>query len=366
MDPPSADAFTIGLLYVKTLEMMAIGAMLDDRYKSIPVAYGDVNEYTLGRIGVHNVVIVGPARGEQGTVATAQFVTTIRLTFPNVTIGLLIGIGGGIPRPPKYAVRLGDVVVGAPEEGPAVIQYDLGKRTVDGFEVTRSVAGPPALLRKVVNKIIGAMSWQTEEHDILKPHLDRFSLYPRLSREYQRPSVPDRLFQSTFLHKESTECASHDEQFEQVRPLPNSEHIGIHYGTILSGNTLMKSSEDRDLLSQKHKDALCFEMEAAGLMDVFPCLVIRGISDYSDSHKNDAWQNYAAATAAAYAREFLLNMSEQTPRAPELSKLAKDSSSALTDAEKSHERSVFSNSSNNSGVQVVHYTGSMKNIFGMR
>jgi hypothetical protein len=50
---------------------------------------------------------------------------------------------------------------------------------------------------------------------------------------------------------------------------------------------------------------MCFEMEAAGLMDTFPCLVIRGISDYADSHKNKEWQEYAAAAAAAYAKELL-------------------------------------------------------------
>ena len=48
-----------------------------------------------------------------------------------------------------------------------------------------------------------------------------------------------------------------------------------------------------------------FEMEAAGLMNNFPCLVIRGICDYADSHKNDRWQPYAAATAAAYAKNLL-------------------------------------------------------------
>jgi nucleoside phosphorylase len=32
---------------------------------------------------------------------------------------------------------------------------------------------------------------------------------------------------------------------------------------------------------------VCIEMEAAGLMDWFPCLVIRGIYDYADLYKND-------------------------------------------------------------------------------
>ena len=47
-------------------------------------------------------------------------------------------------------------------------------------------------------------------------------------------------------------------------------------------------------------------MEAAGLMNSFSCLVIRGICDYADSHKNKRWQSYASGTAAAYAKELLL------------------------------------------------------------
>jgi nucleoside phosphorylase len=78
----------------------------------------------------------------------------------------------------------------------------------------------------------------------------------------------------------------------------------IHYGTIASGNQVMKDAGARDRLAQKH-GIICFEMEAAGLMDVLPCLVIRGICDYADSHKNKKWQGYAAIAAAAYAKELL-------------------------------------------------------------
>jgi superfamily II DNA or RNA helicase len=46
-------------------------------------------------------------------------------------------------------------------------------------------------------------------------------------------------------------------------------------------------------------------MEAAGLMDQLPCLVVRGICDYCDSHKSKEWQGYAALTAAAYAKTLL-------------------------------------------------------------
>ena len=50
---------------------------------------------------------------------------------------------------------------------------------------------------------------------------------------------------------------------------------------------------------------MCFEMEAAGLMNEFPCLVIRGISNYFDTHKNKEWKPYVAAAGAAYAKEVI-------------------------------------------------------------
>jgi hypothetical protein len=79
----------------------------------------------------------------------------------------------------------------------------------------------------------------------------------------------------------------------------------VHYGTIASGNQVMRDAAERDRISTELNGVLCFEMEAAGLMNKFPCLVIRGIYDYANSHKNKRWQAYAAGTAAAYAKELL-------------------------------------------------------------
>jgi len=67
----------------------------------------------------------------------------------------------------------------------------------------------------------------------------------------------------------------------------------------------MRDAAERDRVSAELGGVLCFEMEAAGLMNSFPCLVIRGICDYADSHKNKRWQAYAAGTAAACAKEVL-------------------------------------------------------------
>lgn len=91
---------------------------------------------------------------------------------------------------------------------------------------------------------------------------------------------------------------------------PKTTNIGFHYGLIASGNQVIKDALVRnklydDLCKDLNAEVLCVEMEAAGLMNDFPCLVIRGICDYADSHKNDAWQDYAACVAAAFAKALL-------------------------------------------------------------
>ena len=80
----------------------------------------------------------------------------------------------------------------------------------------------------------------------------------------------------------------------------------VHYGLIASGNQVIEDAAFRDEINRRlGGKVLCFEMEAAGLMNDFPCIVIRGICDYADSHKNKHWQEHAAAVAAAFAKELL-------------------------------------------------------------
>ena len=107
---------------------------------------------------------------------------------------------------------------------------------------------------------------------------------------------------------DKTSCDCCDVAKTVTREERESESFTVHYGTIASGNQVMRDGKTRDAISSEFGGALCFEMEAAGLMNSFPCLVVRGICDYADSHKNKRWQPYAAATAAAYAKELLLVM----------------------------------------------------------
>jgi len=113
---------------------------------------------------------------------------------------------------------------------------------------------------------------------------------------------PDVLFESTYDHIEGPTC----DQCSRDRAVARAVHeVTVHYDTIASGNQVIKDGVTRDKISSELGGILCFEMEAAGLMNSFPCLVVRGICDYADSHKNKRWQPYAAATTAACAKELL-------------------------------------------------------------
>ncbi len=115
----------------------------------------------------------------------------------------------------------------------------------------------------------------------------------------------DRLFRSEYSHAEGRTCSGCDASQEVERDERDTTDPEIHYGLIASGNAVIKDAAERAEVLRRLGDCLCVETEAAGLMNNFPCLVVRGICDYADAHKNDQWQPYAAAAAAAYSKELL-------------------------------------------------------------
>lgn len=83
--------------------------------------------YTLGRVGKHNVVLTVLPSGEYGTSSAASMASDMLRSFPNIKIGLVVGIGGGVPSQTND-IRLGDVVVSAPRHRKGgVLQYDFRK-----------------------------------------------------------------------------------------------------------------------------------------------------------------------------------------------------------------------------------------------
>ncbi|RYP54743.1 hypothetical protein DL768_000567 [Monosporascus sp. mg162] len=278
--------------------MAAAVAMLDETHDgNPPKTHNDINTYTLGCIGLHNVVIACLPTNGYGTNNAAAVAAHMNASFPYLRVRLMVGIGGGVPG--ELDIRLGDVVV-----GKAVVQYDLGKTIQDGrFQRTSNLQSPPPSLMTAVAKLQSKhMSKPSKISAILSEMLEQ---YPPMSNYTDRNLLEDYLFDSSYDHnKQFTSCKNCDRSKLLERPNRVNKEPKIHYGIIASANRVMKHGKTRDQTAREF-NVLCFEMEAAGLIGHFPCLVIRGICDYSDSHKNKQWQEYAAATAAAYAKELL-------------------------------------------------------------
>ncbi|KAJ5387275.1 hypothetical protein N7509_009816 [Penicillium cosmopolitanum] len=273
--------------------MAAARAVLDNIHESLPALTDDSNTYVLGDIQRHNVVIACLPTDQYGIVNAANVATNIKRTFPAIRVGLMVGIGGGVPS--KVDVRLGDIVVGT-----RVMQVDLGKIIHGDQELERTA------IPRIPHQLLGtAVTTLRAKHE-LEPSRIPSILQQKLEEYgYGCPSSPDRLFQANYHHKvPEANCDKCDDSKLVLRSARVSTDPFIHYGAIASGSQVIKNSVFRDEAARQF-NVICFEMEAAGLMDIIPCLPIRGICDYSDSHKSKEWQRYAAATAAAYARELL-------------------------------------------------------------
>ena len=284
--------------------MAAARAMLDDIHDDLPSQATDSNTYTLGSIKEHNVVIACLPNAQYGTNNAANVLTHLIRTFQSIRLCLMVGIGGGVPS--QADIRLGDIVVGT-----RVMQYDLGKIVEDG-QIQRT--STPRFPQQPLGTLVSTIRAKHELGPGQIPSILREKLggHP----EYSRPCSPDRLFQAAYNHGSRTPDCDGCEQSKLVpRNRRMSDDPVIHYGAIASGNQVMRNGVARDDVARRLNDVLCFEMEAAGLMDILPCLPIRGICDYSDSHKNKEWQRYAAATAAAYARELLELLPKAHPNA---------------------------------------------------
>jgi nucleoside phosphorylase len=300
--------YTVGWICAITTEYVAAQAFLDEGHEEPEyVSPNDNNDYTLGKVGKHNVVIAVLPDGEYGTSSATSVARDMLHSFPNIRIGLMVGIGGGAPSP-NHDIRLGDIIVSSTSNGKGgVFQYDFGK-TIQGqeFQETGFLNQPPTVLRAAVNGLMA--QFESDGHRLEEAVNSILEKKPRLRKKYRRPEPStDKLYKAEVIHNSSCTAVCDNDPSNLIprhERAEDEDNPAIHYGLIASANQLMKDALLRDKFA-KEKDILCFEMEAAGLMNHFPCLVIRGICDYSDSHKNREWQGYAAMTAAAYAKDLL-------------------------------------------------------------
>ncbi|KAH6686371.1 hypothetical protein F5X68DRAFT_170313 [Plectosphaerella plurivora] len=312
--PSSRDDFTIAIICALTIEADAVVALFDrywddDEEKGNASPYdkapGDAASYSAGRIGRHNVVVVHMPR--DGKARAASVATYCRMSWPGVKLALVVGICGAVPfTASDDEIILGDVVI-----SEAVIQFDLGRR-LPGQQFIRkdTLLDSPG---RPSEEILGLLAKLKGVRDKKKPqtkmesYLAKLREDPDLKAAY--PGVEhDALFAADYDHlKDGEACFAagcSGDLIKRDRLAIDKPGPSIHFGLIASGDTVMKSAGDRDSIAKK-EGVIAFEMESAGLWGVFPCIVVKGVCDYADSHKAKGWQRYAAATAAACSKAFL-------------------------------------------------------------
>ncbi|PFH61505.1 hypothetical protein XA68_17162 [Ophiocordyceps unilateralis] len=283
-----AKDYTIGWISVMGIELAAAQAILDEEHP-VPERIDRTNEnnYRFGRIGAHNVVMTTAADGVLGS-------------FPNIRVCLMVGIGGGVPSE-RHDIRLGDVVIGVPTDRHGtrsyggVVCFDYGKSVQEkglhgGHFLTNK---PPEAVFTAIDRL--KTKYGTKENQINKTINEMYREWPKMQRRYNRPDPStDKLYASDATLIQREERSEWDDD------------PAVHYGLIASSDGWIASTGIRDMLA-KELDVLCFKMQGSGLMSDFPCLIVRGVCDYSDSHWSEyrQWQGYAALTASVYARDLI-------------------------------------------------------------
>lgn len=327
--PTNRSQFTVAIFCALPLEADAVRDLFEEIWgegETYGKAAGDANTYTLGKILHHNVVLVH--MGGMGKGAASQASSSLLSSYPEIKLGLVVGICGGVP---SYSGRKDDLILGDVMISDGIVQYDFGRQFPDTFSTREGVVSrPPPSIRTMLAKLKGVHMQERVETTIsetLKGSKDnpafKQACYPGVDK--------DELYQSTYQHKHQdppackicdvSEGGGASRVCEEARTM-TCQQLGcqkdslvprrrlqeasakncvpnpkIHIGPIGSGDTVMKSGQHRDAISAQH-NVIAFEMEASGVWDTLPCLVIKGVCDYADSHKNKHWQHYSAVTAA--------------------------------------------------------------------
>ncbi|KAL6909139.1 nucleoside phosphorylase domain-containing protein [Trichoderma evansii] len=342
--------FFIGIICAIPIEYDALCLVVDefwdvdgDRYGR---AIGDCNTYTTARIGKHNVVIA--LLPQMGKVNSAASAANFRSSYNNVELLLLVSICGGVPYSGVAEILLGDVVI-----SKYIVQHDFGSKYTDEFIRKNTVDDNLSKTNKNVRGLLSFIE-TARGQELLQAQTASFLLQlqtkaaaksfrgrGRRNLNYCYPGLAkDQLFRSNYIHKHHSPaynckiCESNTDAVcdyarhaicddvgcninevitrKALKEKREPEHDNakgiqeptIHFGIVASGDTVMKCGLDRDRIA-KDEGIIAFEMEGAGIWEEIPCIIVKGVCDYADSHKNNAWQNFAAATAASAAKALL-------------------------------------------------------------
>ncbi|KAL2836120.1 hypothetical protein BJX68DRAFT_273615 [Aspergillus pseudodeflectus] len=330
MRPKSRNDFAIAIICALPLEAEAVEALFDEHYDRLGTHYskapGDANAYINGRLGKHDVVLC--YMPEMGKRSAAGVASSLKISYRGVKLALVVGICGGAPSPPEYhEIFLGDVII-----GDSVIEYDFGRQYPGGYQRKTGVQNTLGRPVQEIRALLNGLRAENSRSELLNQTQQYLQVLQQKQARWSHPGVSDVLFRASYLHKHYShtspaECScvesNSPEQIcekalekdcdeldcdsgQQVRyrDISKANQTSIYIGPVASADTVMKSGQHRDEIARKEK-AIGFEMEGAGVWDNIPCIIIKGVCDYADSHKNKLWQAYAAATGASVAKAFL-------------------------------------------------------------
>lgn len=259
-------------------EYNAVYRLLEEPYEECFSSQGAGHTYVIGKIpsanhGYH-IVALCQCSGMGNNMSSIK-VTQLLTDFKNIDYIFMTGIAAGSPNinDPEKHVRLGDVVV---SDKSGVIQYDMIKITESGIEHRNVNIASNSRLLEACRKL-------RRDHN----------------RKLDEVIFADRLTPDTdIIYDSEGNVVSHP-----VQSFRDSDKPCLFIGNIGSANILLKHSQYRDELISKF-NLMAFEMEGSGIADAswqgeVGYLIVRGISDYGDSNKNDIWHEYAAAVAAS-------------------------------------------------------------------
>ncbi|KAL9051830.1 MAG: hypothetical protein Q9162_005771 [Coniocarpon cinnabarinum] len=333
--PRSRNEFEVAIICALTHEADAVIALFDDHWndsthKLRPSLSEDKNEYTFGRIGLHNVVVVVlPGVGKK---EACSAVVSMHPHFKNIQLCLVIGVCAVTPYTQDGSeIILGDIIVSS-----CVIQTDLGRQYEDTFErkdtLEDNLARPPGEVRGILRR------FELELH--YKQLLQRMRRYSEeLQSQINAYAYPgtesDCLYAAEYTHmhrameicdecKEIEDAPDHacakatatscaDLGCETRRLIPRKRlsepsdgefHASVWFGRFASGDTFLQSASHRERLREK-EEVIGFDTEGSGAWEHFPTIIIKSGWYYADGHRNEIWQKHCAGNAAACAKAFL-------------------------------------------------------------
>ncbi|KAK2601614.1 hypothetical protein QQS21_004849 [Conoideocrella luteorostrata] len=272
--------------------------------------------------------------GDAGELDAGICIQRLRQHFTKIELTLLVGICGAMSRNgDNEPIYLGDVIVGT--EVWRYLHNARGSRLHNGgvdLDLRNYSAGDSCQRVKQLGKVL-----QTAQFRQQTIHCS-FGLLKNLQKgqkgaKFKYPGCEmDKLFRADYVHQHrssprSCKCdcqhgSSCDEakrtpcdrlgciydKIERVRaateqpPKPN-----IHVGTMASADIVMRASPEF-VTQLKDRNVLGIDMEGGGVYRATDCIVIKGVVDYADTHKNKIFADYAAASAASVALAFLMKL----------------------------------------------------------